>query len=183
MKAKFFQKQMKFINPQTVVAQMGLKAGQTVADFGSGAGFFAVAAAKFVGNTGVVYALDVQQSKLTATFSAASQQGYKNVQIIQANLDEPIKGVADASCDAVILASILHEIKNRSMLLQNAYRVLKTGGQLLAVEWKVEHTLFGPAIEKRLQEHELEAELAKLGLHKIKSIPADMAHYALLFQK
>ncbi len=174
---------MKFINPQNVVAQMGLKTGQVVADFGSGAGYFATAAAKMVGNTGTVYALDVQQSKLTATFSSASQQGFKNVQIVQADLDQPIKEIADGSCDGVIMASILHEVKDRAMLLQNAYRILKTGGVLLAVEWKAQHTIFGPSLEKRIAEDELEAELAKLGLHKVKSIPADMFHYALVFQK
>jgi ubiquinone/menaquinone biosynthesis C-methylase UbiE len=174
---------MKFINPQTVVAQMGLKPGQTVADLGSGSGFFAIAAAKMVGNTGTVYAVDVQQTKLTAASSAASQQGFKNIQLVQADLDQPIQGIADASCDAVILASILHEIKSRDMLLKNMVRILKTGGHVLAVDWKAEHTLFGPPIEKRLPEQELEAELAKIGLHKVKSIPADMAHYALVFQK
>jgi ubiquinone/menaquinone biosynthesis C-methylase UbiE len=174
---------MKFINPQNVVAQMGLKNGQTVADFGSGAGFFAAAAAKMVGNTGTVYAVDVQQAKLTATHSAASQQGYKNVQIIQADLDQPITDIDDGSCDGVIMASVLHEVKNRSMLLQNAYRVLKTGGHLLAVEWKAQHTIFGPALEKRIPQEQLEQELASLGLQKIKSIPADMFHYALLFKK
>ncbi len=174
---------MKFINPQNVVAQMGLKAGETVADFGSGAGFFATAAAKLVGNTGTVYAVDVQQSKLTATASSASQQGFKNVQIIQANLDQPVTQIQDASCDAVIMASILHEIGNRSMLLQNAYRVLKTGGHILAVEWKAQHTIFGPSMDKRIPEEELEQELAKIGLHKVKSIPADLFHYALLFKK
>lgn len=174
---------MKFINPQTVVAQMGLKTGQTAADFGSGAGFFTVAAAKMVGNTGTVYAVDVQQSKLTATFSAAAQQGFNNVQIVQADLDQPIKGIADTSCDAVILASILHEVKNRDMLLKNAYRVLKSGGLLLAVEWKPEHTLFGPSLDKRISEQQLEQELAAIGLHKVKSIPADSGHYSLLFKK
>lgn len=174
---------MKFINPQTVVAQMGLKAGQIVADLGSGSGFFATSAAKMVGNTGTVLAVDVQQSKLTATFSAASQQGYKNVQIIQADLDRPIKGITENFCDAVIMASILHEVKNRSMLLQNAYQILKTGGLLLAVEWKTEHTIFGPSLDKRIAAEQLEQELAGIGLQKVKSIPADMAHYALLFQK
>lgn len=174
---------MKFINPQTVVAQMGLKQGQVVADFGSGSGYFAVAAAKMVGNTGTVHAVDVQQAKLTAVSSAASQQGFKNIQLVQANLDEPIQCIPDASCDAVIMASVLHEVKNREMLLKNAYQVLKTGGLVLAVEWKAEHTLFGPAMDQRIPEHQLEQELAKIGLHKVKSISADMAHYALVFQK
>jgi ubiquinone/menaquinone biosynthesis C-methylase UbiE len=174
---------MKFINPQTVVAQMGLKTGQTVADFGSGSGFYAAAAAKMIGNTGSVMAIDVQQAKLTATFSAASQQGFKNVQVLQADLDKPFDGLPEASCDAVIMASVLHEVKNRAMLLQNAYRLLKTGGLLLAVEWKAEHTIFGPPIDQRITESQLEEELAKIGLQKIKTIPADMYHYAVVFKK
>lgn len=174
---------MKFINPQSVVSQMGLKSGQTVADLGSGSGYFVLAAARLVGNTGKVLAVDVQQSKLTATYSSASQQGYKNVQLVQADLDQPIQDIQPGSCDAVIMASVLHEVKDRAQLLQNAYSILKTGGLLLAVEWKAEHTVFGPALENRIPEDELEQELAKIGLHKVKSISADMAHYALLFSK
>ncbi len=174
---------MKFINPQNVVSQMGLRNGQVVADLGSGAGFFSIAAAKIVGNTGKVFSVDVQQPKLTAVSSAASQQGIKNIQLVQADLEVPIAGIHDATCDAVIMASILHEVKNRPELLKNAYRVLKTGGMVLAVDWKAEHTIFGPALEKRIAKDELEVELAKLGLQKIKSIPADMFHYAMLFQK
>lgn len=174
---------MKFIKPQNVVAQMGLKIGQTVADFGSGSGFFAIGAAQMVGNTGTVLAVDVQQPKLKATLSAANQQGFKNVQIVLADLDLPITEIPDTSCDAVIMASVLHEVKNRETLLKNAYKVLKTGGTLLAVEWKAEHTLFGPPLEKRIAEDQLEQEFAKIGLHKVKSIPADMYHYAVVFSK
>lgn len=174
---------MKFIKPQDVVAQMGLKQGQTVADFGSGSGFYATAAAQQVGNTGKVIAIDVQQSKLTATSSAGSQQGYKNIQILQADLDQPLNNLEPGSCDAVIMASVLHEVNNRAMLLQNAYKILKTGGLLLAVEWKAEHTIFGPPQDKRIPESVMEQELAKIGLHKVKSIGADMYHYALVFSK
>jgi ubiquinone/menaquinone biosynthesis C-methylase UbiE len=174
---------MKFINPTNVVAQIGLKTGQIVADFGCGGGFFALAAAKMVGNTGVVYAVDVQEAKLTATQSAAAQQGFKNVQVVKADLDKPFDDIEDTSCDAVIMASIMHEVADRAALLKNAYRVLKSGGKLLAVEWKPDHSPFGPPIEKRIPEPELEQELAKIGLHKVKTIPADMYHYAILFEK
>ena len=174
---------MKFINPTTVVSQMGLKPGQTVADLGSGSGFFALAAAKLVGNSGLVHAVVVQEAKLTATQSSASQQGFKNIQVLKADLDKPLTEIAETSCDAVILASILHEVQSRAQLLKNAYYVLKTGGKVLAVEWKVEHTPFGPPLDKRIQEHDLEKEFAALGLRKEKDIPADAYHYAMVFVK
>lgn len=174
---------MKFINPANVVAQMGLKPGNIVADLGSGSGFFALAAAKFVGNAGLVYAVDVQEAKLTATQSSASQQGYKNIQVMKADLDKPFTEIAETSCDAVILASILHEVQSRAALLKNAYHVLKTGGRILTVEWKMEHSPFGPPLDKRIHEQDLEKELMALGLRKEKDIPADMYHYAMVFVK
>ncbi len=174
---------MKFINPTTVVSQVGIKPGQTVADLGSGSGFFAIAAAKFVGNSGTVHAVDVQEAKLTATQSSASQQGYKNIQVLKADLDKPLTEIPETSCDVVILASVLHEVKSRPTLFKNAYHILKTGGKILTVEWKLEHTPFGPPLDQRIDEQTLEKELMDLGLRKEKNIPADAYHYAMVFTK
>lgn len=174
---------MKFVNPDNVVAFMDLKPGAVVADLGSGSGFYVLAAAKLIGGTGKIYAVDVQQVKLTVTQSISVQRGYSNVQTILADLDRPFSGIPEGSCDAVMLASILHEVTNRSILLENVYRLLKTGGQVLAVEWKPEQSPFGPAMEKRVSPEQLESEMNKLGLRKTKTIPADSYHYALLFQK
>lgn len=60
---------MKFLKPQNIVASIGIKSGQRVADLGCGSGFYVLAAAKMVGNTGRVLAIDVQDAKLTATKS------------------------------------------------------------------------------------------------------------------
>src|SRR5687767_5361001 len=123
----------KFINPSTVVAQAGLKNGQIVADLGCGAGFYVLPAAKAVGNNGLVYAVDVQDAKLAATQSAARQAGLKNITVLKADLDKPFLDIAEGSCDAVILGSIIHEISSREALFKNMYRILKTGGKVLAV--------------------------------------------------
>jgi ubiquinone/menaquinone biosynthesis C-methylase UbiE len=174
---------MRFINPNTVVAQVGLKPGQTVADLGCGSGYYSLAAAKIVGNTGMVYAVDVQEAKLTATHSAGQQNGLKNINVVKADLDKPLLDIEEGSCDVVIVASILHEIGSRDMLLKNTYRILKTGGLLLAVEWKKEMTPIGPPVDVRLAPQDLENELGRLGLRKTKDIAADAYHYAIVFTK
>ncbi len=69
------------------------------------------------------------------------------------------------------------------MLLKNAYRILKTGGKVLAVDWKVEHTPLGPPLDKRIHEEQLEKEFMAIGLRKEKDLVADPYHYALLFTK
>ena|SRR5258708_5362508 len=173
----------KFINPSNVVAEMGLQKGQTVADLGCGSGFYVLPVAQLVGDAGTVLAVDVQESKLASTMSAARQAGLKNVQILKADLDQVALELSEASCDAVIMASILHEIGSRDMLFKNAYRILKTGGKVLAVEWKKEITPIGPDMEVRIGQTDLEKAFTDKGFHKEKDIHADSYHYAMVFVK
>jgi ubiquinone/menaquinone biosynthesis C-methylase UbiE len=174
---------LKFIDPGVVVSHVGLKNGNIVADLGCGAGFFAVAAARAVGNSGTVYALDVQDSKLAATQSAAKQYSLNNIITMKADLDRPFLEIPEGLCDTVILASILHEIDSRENLLKNVYRLLKTGGKVLAVEWKKIQTPFGPEMSKRLSPEELAAEMKALGIRHEAEVPADSYHYASVFIK
>lgn len=173
----------KFVNPANVVAQTGLSNGDIVADLGCGGGFYTLPAAQIVGPSGLVYALDIQDSKLAFTQSIAHQLNLVNINTIQANLEEPALEVPDGTCDLVITASILHEIPRREPVFTNAYRMLKTGGKLLVVEWKKGFTIFGPDQSKRISTEDMEAEVIKLGFKKVQDIPADNFHYSMLFIK
>jgi len=172
-----------FIDPASIIALSGISANQIVADLGCGGGFYSVAAAKAVGNSGTVYAVDIQESKLAATQSAGRHLGCNNIMVIKADLEKPLTDIPENSCDAVLVTSILHEIGNRDTLLHNAYRLLKTGGNLVAVEWKKEPTTFGPDMASRIAPQELEQILTGLGLRKIKDIDAGKFHYSMIFTK
>jgi ubiquinone/menaquinone biosynthesis C-methylase UbiE len=173
----------RFINPSAVLAHTDLKAGDTVADLGCGSGFYTIPAAQAVKESGKVYAVDIQESKLAVTQSTARQLGCHNITVVKADLDKPLLDIPEGSCDIVITASILHEIGSRDGLLKNAYRLLKTGGKVLVVEWKKEIMPLGPAQELRVAPASLEAEFTHAGLRKLKDIPADSFHYAMLFTK
>ncbi len=165
------------------MAQTGLMMGQTVADLGCGNGFYVLPAAQMIGPTGTVYAVDVQTVKLAATISIANQFGYKNVRVIQANLSKPLLDILPGSCDLVIIGSILHEIDQKQELIKNIYRVLKSGGRVVAVEWKRTATPFGPPLDKRLDQEKLEIMLQSAGFRKDKDLQADGYHYAVLYEK
>ena len=172
-----------FINPLNVIAQAGLGVGQIVANLGCGSGFFATAAAQVVKDPGKVYAVDVQESKLEATMSSARHFGYKNVFVVKADLDKPLSGIPEGSCDLAIIGSVLHEARAREVLLQNAYRVVKTGGKVLVVEWKKERTPFGPALDARIDQETVTRMFTSLGFRKERDLDADKFHYAMLFVK
>ncbi|HMQ01704.1 MAG TPA: methyltransferase domain-containing protein [Candidatus Doudnabacteria bacterium] len=174
---------MKFVNPQKIVGQVGLKPGDRVTDLGCGSGFYTTAAAKLVGNTGRVAAIDVQESKLTATKSITMQTNLQNVEVYKADLEKPLDVLPHGGENVVIMASIIHEVKNREALIRNAYALLESGGKLLVVDWKAETSPFGPAMEKRVSEKEIRHELEGVGFRHSKDLDADLYHYAMVFEK
>ncbi|MDR3642495.1 MAG: class I SAM-dependent methyltransferase [Candidatus Doudnabacteria bacterium] len=173
----------KFINPAAVVAQTGLMQGQVVADLGCGNGFYVLPAAQMVGPTGSVIAVDVMEQKLAATVSITSQFGYKNVRILRADLSKPLLDIEANSCDMVIVGNILHEISQTEQFIKNIYRVLKSPGRVMVVEWKKTATPFGPPLNKRIDQEKLEVLLMQAGFRKEKELQADGYHYAMLFEK
>lgn len=173
----------KFLNPAEVVAQTGLMQGQTVADLGCGNGFYVLPAAQMIGNTGMVYAVDVMEEKLAATVSIANQFGYKNVRVVQADLAKPLFDIPPNSCDLVIIGNILHELTDQVQLLKNVYRILKSPGHVAIVEWKRTATPFGPPLERRVDQQKIEILLMQTGFRKDKDLLADGYHYAVLYQK
>lgn len=175
--------QNKFLNPNLVIAQAGLMQGQTVVDLGCGSGFYVLPAAQMVGSAGTVYAVDILEDKLAATISITGQFGYKNVKVVRADLSRPFLDLPEGYCDVVITGNIFHEITPRDQLIKNIYRLLKTGGRLLAVEWKKTATPFGPPLDKRIDQQQLEILLMQAGLRKNKELEADSYHYAVLFEK
>jgi ubiquinone/menaquinone biosynthesis C-methylase UbiE len=173
----------KFVNPADVIAEANIEPGQVVVDLGCGGGFYTIPAAKQVGPSGKVYAVDILESKLAVTQSGARQIGLKNVYVIKGDVDKPLIDIPEASVDVVIIASIIHQIYSKESLLHNVYRMLKTGGRVLAVDWKKQASPFGPALEVRVSAEELVQIMAMAAFKKEKEIPADPYHYGLIFIK
>ena len=123
------------------------------------------------------------EAKLAATVSITNQFGYKNVKIVRADLTKPLLDIPPNSCDMVMVGNILHEISNQDQLIKNIYRVLKSGGRVVAVEWKRTATPFGPPLERRMDQEKLEIMLQMAGFRKDKDLQADGYHYAVLFEK
>ena len=76
-----------FLNPESTVREFGLKERMSVADFGSGAGYFTILIAQMVGKEGKVYALDIMESALDSVREKAKASGLENVEIIRTNLE------------------------------------------------------------------------------------------------
>jgi SAM-dependent methyltransferase len=90
--------------------------GKTVADIGAGSGWFTVRAAKRVGDSGTVYAVDINPDAIRHIESRIRKENLRNVKPILGKPDNPL---LPATVDAVLLLKTYHEVAEPIELLRN----------------------------------------------------------------
>ncbi len=105
-----------------------VKEGQYFLDFGCGTGDFTVPAARIVGNKGKVIALDCNPKQLEIVTKKTRKAGLTNVDTI---LSERQAHLTDESVDIIWMCDVLHEIRAKREVLEEAYRLLKKRGTLI----------------------------------------------------
>lgn len=102
-----------FLSPRiNVLKEADIKPGFRVLDYGCGPGSYILPLAELVGDSGEIYALDINPLALRKVQSMASKRGLKNVKTIKSDC---ATGLQASSMDAV---------------LRELHRVLKPNGAL-----------------------------------------------------
>jgi ubiquinone/menaquinone biosynthesis C-methylase UbiE len=110
-----------------VLTGVGMKPGDKVLDFGAGPGAFSLAAAKLVGESGHVYAVDIVPVAACKLTKMAQKERLTNLTAITGDC---ATGLPDASIDIALLFDILHMLSQPNTILNELHRVLKPGGRL-----------------------------------------------------
>ena len=169
-----------FVNPKQILEQVGLRSDMTAADFGSGSGGWAIPLAVIL-KDGAVFAVDVQETALSALQSKAKLYDVSNIRQVLANVEQTVSQIRDNSCDFVLLSDILFQVDNKEQVFQETARVLKNPGKVLVVEWN-ESSPLGPK-QGRVSKQEALELAQKAGLKKEKEFKAGDYHFALLFNR
>ena len=173
-----------FSEPRKVVGQVGLREGMVVADFGSGSGHYTLAAAKAVGDTGRVYAIDIQQALLKNVKNLSSREHRRNIEVVWGDVEKQGGAkIREHSVDVVFLTNILFQLDHKEGVLGEAKRVLKPQGRLLIVDWTSSFSNMGPPPERVFQEGAARELAEGQGFRFEKRIDAGAHHYGLVFQK
>ena len=173
-----------FLNPDMVINEFGLRQGMSVADFGSGAGYFTIIMAARVGREGRVYALDIMESALDSVREKARAVGLENVEAIRTDLEVVgSSGLSDQSQDMVLLANILFQSDKKAEIVREARRTLKDGGSLIIVDWKKGAGGFGPPDNLRTDEMAMHSLAVGEGLVFERAFDAGQFHFGLIFKK
>jgi len=116
------------MDPYHLLTQAGLKSGQRVLEVGCGPGFFTLPAAEIAGETGHVYALDINPVAVEHVKRKISRAGLGNVEARLA--DASATSLPSQSVDIAFLFGVMHAFKDVSKVLREMHRVLRTKGTL-----------------------------------------------------
>lgn len=168
------QERIDSIEPERVLRDASLCDGAVFADIGCGPGFFTIPAAKIVGLRGRVYAIDTQVEML----DALTKRGLPaNVTPIKSDEDEiPLD---DETAGLALAAYVLHEAANTAGFLKEIFRILKSGGRLVVIDWKKLQEEHGPPMTERITEAEAAMLIKAAGFINITASSMNASHYMI----
>lgn len=176
--------------PGETLRDLGIEPGDSVAEIGSGNGYFALPAAR-IAHPAPVYALDIDESLLAELSRLADLHDVENVAAIDgdarelsAHLPEPV--------DVVVMANTFHGIDDASAFVEQAHDSLRTGGRFVVVNWRdlpraetrVAGEERGPPTDLRLAPEETERvvlDAADFRLAETVDLPP--YHYGFVFER
>lgn len=170
-----------FLKLGEILSNFDLREDMQAAEFGCGAAFFAIGLARKL-KKGRVYALDIQEEKLSALKGKTAHEKINNIHTILCDLETKNGStLKDNSIDIVLIPNVLFQSENKSAIIEEANRVLKKSGQLLIIDWLKEGP-FGPK-ESAANPDEIKKIADKFGFSLKREFAAGDYHYGLLFIK
>ncbi len=143
--------------PDRALDALGIKPGWTVADVGAGTGYMSVRLAQRVGNTGRVYASDVQPQMIDLLKQRLARERVANITPVLGGVDDP--RLPAGALDLVLMVDVYHEFSEPQKMLRAIGAALKPGGLLVLLEYRKED----PRVPIR-EEHKMTVAEARLEL-------------------
>ncbi len=129
-------------NPHEILLEIGLKPGDTFIDVGSGDGYFAIPAAKIVGEHGRIFALDSNGEALRRLQVMAASERLDNISLKKGYAEDVV--LCRGCADFVFFGIVLHDFRDPTKALRNAMIMLKKGGKLINLDFTKDSNIGPP---------------------------------------
>ena len=119
-----------FMDGEEMLLDAELKKGNKVLEVGCGPGFFTLPAAKIVGETGLVYTIDINPFAVKKVKKKIQKAGVENVRVMMVDVRKTT--LESQSVDHVFFFGVIHSLMNiLDEILGEMYRILKEDGILV----------------------------------------------------
>ena len=164
-----------------IVAKLGLKPGQSVADIGAGSGLFEVPLAKAVSQGGKVYAVDIDAGFFPQIKRKADQAHVTNVETVLGKYTDPNLPVKNV--DLVFFHDVLHHIQDRGGYLKSVSGYLKPGGRVVVIDYEQGQGPHKAAPELEVSREQLGGWAKDAGLKQVQDVKMFSDRYFLVYSK
>ena len=120
----------------TMRKELRLKPGVVACDMGCGNGYHTIPMAEAVGETGAVYAVDIQQEMLDLLAKRCEAKGISTVvPILGGDMDPKLP---EDTMDLILMVDVYHEFSHPAEMLAGMRKSLREGGVVVLVEYREE---------------------------------------------
>jgi arsenite methyltransferase len=165
--------------PNEVIAALGLKQGETIADIGAGSGYFAFRFSRLLGSSGRVYAVDINSDMILYMNRYIRANKLKNVVTVLSAPDDPL--LMDASIDRFFICNTWHHVQNQTRYLALMKKMLKPGGQIIVIDYKKKELPVGPPPEMKIARKDVVAQMESNGFKLVREHRFLPYQYFLVF--
>jgi ubiquinone/menaquinone biosynthesis C-methylase UbiE len=161
-----------------VIAKLGLKPGDIVADIGAGPGLFSIPMAKAVAPNGIVYAEDIDKDLLAYIDQTAKKEGVTNIRTVLGVYDDPKLPVHNV--DVAFFHRVLHMIEHRQLFLNDTAPYLKPDGRIVIIDKNPEQS---PKSWMWIKQSDVDTWMAALSFYVVGNYGAYPDKYFVVYQR
>ncbi|MEW6186435.1 MAG: class I SAM-dependent methyltransferase [Thermodesulfobacteriota bacterium] len=152
-----------------ILNRLPLREGGTVADLGSGGGYFTLAFAGKVGEKGKVYAIDRQPKYLGFIGRLAEKERLVNIVLV--NAKEMEQKLPSAGLDLIFARNVFHHLPQPAAYFQKLKTFLKPEGRVVIIEHRPQKGMGFVALFKHHTSHQtIEQEMDQAGYRLLESM-------------
>jgi ubiquinone/menaquinone biosynthesis C-methylase UbiE len=165
--------------PHEVLTALAIHPGEVIADIGAGSGYFAFRLAHHVGDNGKIYAVDVSPDMILHLNRRIRDLKAMNVVSILADPDDPL--LAEASIDRFFFSDSWHHIENQTKYLSLIKKMLKSGGEVVMIDFHKKELPVGPPTQMKIAREDLIKQMENHGFRVTKEHTFLPYQYFLVF--
>ncbi len=122
--------------PERVIATLAIESGDRIADIGSGGGYFAFRLAQAAGDSGRVWACDLDAGLNEYVREEAESRGLSNLTVVEADVDDPR---FPEPVDLIFTSNTVHHLDDPGSYFGRLRDRLRPLGRIAIVDYREPH--------------------------------------------